>query len=94
MGYLDLIVSKIFNKTVSKQESHIYLCHANEVIDNSWDSWKEKHDKLSIEEEQATFILRMQKQGCEGKTYEEALSFLDMEFPSNRRRQNVKLKGN
>ena len=89
MNYLNLVIEKIFHKTATNKEQEVFLEHACEVIDRSWDAWKERNDKLSDEEEQQHFMIRMKQHGFTGNTNEEAMVFLDSIYPGNVRRENL-----
>lgn len=86
--FISFVLSKILDKTATKSEEDSFLIYTNQVIDDSWEEWEKDKEKRTEEEEQSLFILSMKKQGFTGNTYEEALCFLDKEFPNNVRRDN------
>jgi hypothetical protein len=86
---LNFIMARVLDKTATEEETKVFVDHVNEVIDRSYDAWREQYDSLSEEEERQNFIRMMRKQGCQGTTPEEAMAFLDKKYPNNVRRQNL-----
>lgn len=89
MDCLNFILGRVLDKTATKAETDIFIKHVNEALSRGWEEWKLKNDSMTVEEDCADFIRRMKEQGCEGDSYEDAMAFLDKEFPNNVRRLNL-----
>ncbi len=89
---LSFLFSRVLEHSATNKEKEQFIFCVDQIIDDSWEKWQKRKENRTEEEERDLFIKRMKKQGFLGKTYEEALLFLDKEFPCNVRRLNDEIR--